>query len=979
MAACVRGDRPTLGTASVASDSAFAAGELLYGNEHYAGASAVWSAALRHAQAAHDEPAEARTRTRLGLAERKLGNLKVAEGHERAAIDIKIRLQLTDVLSVSYNALGLVLLDANRNEEAAQNFQRAIETARAVDDNAGIAKASGNLALTYTYVGDPRARAGYRVLREAGRSLGDARFEGNGLANEAMADIWDGNPRPALARLDTARALYRTIGDETGEANALGQAASAFALTGEYDRAFAALDTALLISRRLGLKTETVRNLLQMAQLHTGLGDFRRAIRYFEQAATLQNDAGLEADHAAVLRGTAEAHLRLANVQAARTSAEKALRINTTAGELPGQLNDLLLLAELDFRAGGRARAAERLQASQVIAERLDTRGAHIAVALATASLASRDRDPQGVLAALRSAERDMAPGDYGAEWEAGALTARAYAQLGRLDSAASTGRRAVAAVERSRGTLASEALQATYVADRADVYGDLVLVLLRLGQTGEAFAIADRARSHELLDHMSALRASVASSASSAVPRELLDGDALLRRIDELVGRLRETERSRPRERQPTVAVKAVLDSELDTLRREYEDLLIRAARTNPRTTMMLGAQRLEPADISASLRSDELLVEYLITPGRLLLFAATKTGLGIVQTDLANATLSERVRLLRDLWGSPSKNWQNGLGTSRALHATLIAPLERAGLLRDITRLIIVPHGILGQVPFAALQDRGSERFLAQDFAISLLPSAASLSVLRRRSETDGVWAGEGEALAPFPDELPATAQEVEAFHASLPRTSRRVGNQATEAALRRALSGKGIVHVATHGIVNVHSPMFSRIELARSGESGTANDGRLEVHELFGVPIRSPLVFLSGCETGAALEWTDDPVKGTGDLTLAQAVLSAGAANVIFTLWRIDDAGAARFASRFYRLLQHVDVTQAVAQAQREMAVDPTWANPYYWAGYRLSGDGLFPGKLQYGARASVSRKTRPSNVATQSPQGFKRSTP
>jgi CHAT domain-containing protein len=99
----------------------------------------------------------------------------------------------------------------------------------------------------------------------------------------------------------------------------------------------------------------------------------------------------------------------------------------------------------------------------------------------------------------------------------------------------------------------------------------------------------------------------------------------------------------------------------------------------------------------------------------------------------------------------------------------------------------------------------------------------------------------------------------------------------------------------------------------------------------------------VFLSGCETGAAYEWTGDPVKGAAELTLAQAFLSAGAENVVLTLWRIDDAGAGEFAKGFYAALARVGVDDALAEAQRRMAVDARYANPYYWAGYLLTGPG------------------------------------
>ena len=122
--------------------------------------------------------------------------------------------------------------------------------------------------------------------------------------------------------------------------------------------------------------------------------------------------------------------------------------------------------------------------------------------------------------------------------------------------------------------------------------------------------------------------------------------------------------------------------------------------------------------------------------------------------------------------------------------------------------------------------------------------------------------------------------------------------------------------------------------------------------------GLTIRSPLVFLSGCETGAGQEWTDDPVRGAAELTLAQAMLSAGAVNVVLTLWRIDDAGAAAFAGRFYDALPRRPLAEALAQAQRGMARDARYASPYYWAGYLLSGAGRLGPGAQTGHALSVS---------------------
>ena len=136
-----------------------------------------------------------------------------------------------------------------------------------------------------------------------------------------------------------------------------------------------------------------------------------------------------------------------------------------------------------------------------------------------------------------------------------------------------------------------------------------------------------------------------------------------------------------------------------------------------------------------------------------------------------------------------------------------------------------------------------------------------------------------------------------------------------------------------------------MFSRIELARGSDDTSDNDGRLEVHEVLGLRVRSPLVFLSGCETGVGAAWSTRFARGEDYTTLAQSFLYAGAANVVATLWRIEDEGGSEFAKRFYRALQETTAADALAEAQRSLVEDDRFNSPYYWAGYQLTGTGEF----------------------------------
>jgi len=945
IAACGGGrDGRSTSTGGARTDSLVAVGERLLSDERYDSARVVLSLAGRAAAATPDSPAQARTYLALAQLELQVGNARESRalGERAREIITRQRIGTGSELSRANRILGRAALAEGRNSDAAALFQQALVAARAAGNKADELRAAGNLGLAQGNLGDyESARAAHRAARMAARSLADSRTEGNGLTNEAMIDIWEGDAESGIARLDSARTLYRLTNYGDGEEHALGQLATAYELTGEENRSFALLDSALQLSRRLGMVEEELDNLRLIAGLHLRLGDTRRALEIYHDAETRMRSAGLSGNLGSLLRGSAEANLRLGNLTRANEQLREALALHETAGELGERLDDLVLATELDQRLGESSRVEERLRDARALANRLNTRGARISVAVAEAHVADLQADAPRTLRALQTAATEMAPGDYGAEWVTQALAARAYGRLGRLDSAVVVGRRAVAAVDRLRGNLASEALRSAYIVDRSEVYGDLVLALLRLGRTADAFAVADAARSRKLLGYLGTARPDKRALGSQA---ELIESERLLRRIDGLVQRLRATEGGPPRERGLLVSdPSATLVDALTQARARYEALMVRAAQSGGRVTSMLGVREARVAGIQRALRPNEVLLEYMLAASDLITFAVTPRELRVFRREIDRESLTHRVWLLRDLWGTSAGEWRDGLAASRALYDDLVAPVEDAGLLRGVSRLVIVPLGVVTQVPFAALVRGGDDEFLVRRYEVLLHPSSQSLVAVRDDSAAMSSLSLPGDAFAPFPIDLPATGIEAAAFRASSRGWTAHIGSEATERALRRALGTAAVVHVATHGVINARNPVFSRLELSRPANATFDDDGRLEVHEILGLTIRSPLVFLSGCETGANRGWSEDPVRGTGDLTLAQAVLAAGAPNVITTLWRIEDAGAAEFAGRFYRRLPTGSVATALAEAQREMARDRPYASPFYWAGYVLSGTG------------------------------------
>lgn len=187
----------------------------------------------------------------------------------------------------------------------------------------------------------------------------------------------------------------------------------------------------------------------------------------------------------------------------------------------------------------------------------------------------------------------------------------------------------------------------------------------------------------------------------------------------------------------------------------------------------------------------------------------------------------------------------------------------------------------------------------------------------------------------MAPMPDALPGSRREIAAI-ASLAGSDVRVitGSDATEAAFLDAASGRRTLHLATYGVLNQHNPLFSFVEFAPDG----AGTGRLEVHEVFGLELEADLVVLSACQTGLGSGRRADVPPGDDWIGLTRAFLHAGAANVVATLWAVEDLATAALMEEFYRhYLAGADPGRAVAMAQRALLEARPDAHPFEWAGF------------------------------------------
>ena len=930
-------------------DSAYAAAESTYWRGETDSARASWTALLNRAEARHDSVEMSRAIIRLANAAYRDSDYPLATKLARQALSLPMR--PTDRY-LPLNVLGLAAYYQGRNAEAAPLFDSAIVAARATGDPLNEAKATMNRGLAGTELGDfQHARQQFQVARVGARNAGDTRVEGKCLANQAMLEIKAGDPLMAIALLDTARAVYRQSAYGPGEVNALGQLGVAYAAIGEPQRALALLDTALVKARENEMPQEEASNLQLLAEQYRDAGDLTRALEYLARAQTLNESLGLDDDRATALRDAAEIYLALGQTAVARKNATDALTIHRKSESALEQLVDLLVLATIAERQRQPTRVDSLLNAARDAAQRLGTRDAVDRVALTSAEIADRSGTPRDVLATLAAWRTDLS-GTPQTEARALALRARAFRRLGILDSATVVGEQAIRAVERVRGRYAFAALRTAYAWQNADVYADLVTVLLRQGRVNDAFAVADAARGRALLEHLTEARNAATRLAGAA--RDFVVSEVQLRQIDELVKQLRSNS-AQPVERSP-VTVESDLAAQVASARTDYEALLERAAATDQRGAILLGATRVRADAVRSALAANEVLVEYFVSPDRILAFAVTTDSVRPIQLPVDAELLASRVRLARELLGNRTSAPGAANLVLGSLYASLIAPLQRTGALARANRLIVVPHGTLAYLPFAALRNANTGKFLVEDFAITYAPSAASFSAERATRAVGASPNGAPVALAPFPTELPATVAEAARAAKSSGAGVVLEASQASERALRRALETSPLVHIASHAELNVQNPMFSHVGLAAGTVRDREDDGRLEVHELLGMKIRSQLVFLSGCETGVGAAWSTSFRRGEDFATLAQAFLYAGAGSVVATFWRIEDGAAAEFAGRFYDALRDRSAVDALAEAQRSMIRDRRFASPFAWAGYAVTGGGARNRIVATGSRPS-----------------------
>lgn len=249
----------------------------------------------------------------------------------------------------------------------------------------------------------------------------------------------------------------------------------------------------------------------------------------------------------------------------------------------------------------------------------------------------------------------------------------------------------------------------------------------------------------------------------------------------------------------------------------------------------------------------------------------------------------------------------------------------------------LIIVPDGILNFLPFEALITQESSttnfakmHYLLNDFKIAYNTSATMYLNGKPVSNSEKTVLGIFPIFEKTAFELSYSKKELEFIKSNF-KGKYLENADAGFNNFKKNLSNYSILHLSTHtSSGDIETPASIKFY-----------DQEILYSELYNLNMNPDLVVLSACETGIGKLY-----KAEGAMSVARGFQFAGAQNLLFSLWKVNDYTTSVFMADFYKNVKNnVPYFEANTNAKIAFLKDKSIPNakksPYYWSSFVYYG--------------------------------------
>lgn len=853
-----------------------------------------------------------------------IGNVHAARGELRAALEIfRQELKLADTTNdVSLTAsiqtnLCIVNLRLGNYDVAAEHCQKGLALAESTGNRETAGNALNNLGILTRQRGDlTRAIELYRQALAIKESLGDKSGAARTLNNIGVAYRAMGNETAALRHYLQSLSIFEQIGNRAGIAGSLGNISMVYRALGNYRLALEYSQRALAISEAIGDKQTIGTAWHEIGKLHAQAGEYEKSLDAHRKSLAMSESTGEKMEIAICLMGVGSAFRNLGNEAEAIAYFRRGIELAETMGAPYTVRAGLHNLAQLYLWQGKYAESLEHSERAIAIA---------------------RQNNLQDGL------------------WQSLLSSGVALRSLKQPEAARPRFEEAIRIIETARAELSAGANeQAHFLGSRSDAYIQMVMLSAEQGRAEDSLHFAERAKARVLLDALSAGKADISKAMTEDERRQERRLKDELTNANSRLSRAAQVAKPNP---QQLVELKI----KLEKARLDYESFQSRLYAAHPELRSQRGEAPIIKAEELAAMVDDKTaLLEFAVTGQAAYLFVITRATINggkaapeirVYTLPIKQVELTKQANEFRQQLASLDLGFR---ASAKQLYTTLLKPA--AAQLKGKTRLVIVPDAALWELPFQALIATDN-RYLIETAAVSYAPSLTVLREMqsKRNGQATGllafgnpafnaeaveraVIAKRDEKLLP----LPETETEVKAL-AQLHGAASRVftGAEASEARLKSEADNAGILHFATHGILNDASPLYSHLALAAGDKT---EDGLLEAWELLQMDLKAGLAVLSACETARGKIGA-----GEGVIGLSWAMFVAGVPTTVVSQWKVESSSTRDLMVGFHRYLKGagnkpgLPKAEALRQSVLSLLKKPATNYPFYWAGFVLIGDG------------------------------------